>query len=58
MDITLYQKMYAIICAAASDAVDLLSQKNPLQAKFLLEQALLRAEELYLSYEVTTTDTE
>ncbi len=45
-----YQKMYAILCSAASDAVDLLSTPNgALQAKVLLEQALLHAEEIYLN---------
>ena len=55
MTIEHYQKMYAILCGAASDAVDLLNTPNgPLQAKALLETALLAAEEIYLSTEPTT----
>ena len=50
MEKELYQKMYAIVCSAASDAVDLLSAPGGiLQTKRLLEKALLSAEELYLS---------
>ena len=50
METNLYQKMYAIVCSAASDAVDLLSTPGGiLQAKTLLEKARLSAEELYLS---------
>ena len=50
MDLELYKKMYAIVCSAADRAVTLLSlPENTLQAKVLLEQALLSAEELYLS---------
>lgn len=42
--------MYAIVCGAASEAIDLLSKTGGiLQAKVLLETALLSAEELYLS---------
>ena len=52
MTIEHYQKMYAILCAAASDAIDLLSAPNStLQAKVLLEQALSQAEEIYLTAE-------
>ena len=52
MELELYKKMYAIVCGAASDAIDLLSAPNStLQANLLLEQALLSAEELYLSPE-------
>ncbi len=50
MDVTLYQKMYAIVCGAASDAIDLLrSRENILQAQTLLENALLQAEEMYIN---------
>ena len=53
MDPELYKKMYAIVCSAADHAVTLLTApESALQAKVLLEQALLSAEELYLS----TTD--
>lgn len=57
MTLSLYQKMYAIVCAAASDAIDLLrSRENILQAQTLLESALLRAEEMYLDAEETATE--
>ena len=57
MTLSLYQKMYAIVCAAASDAIDLLrSRENILQAQTLLESALLRAEEMYLDVEETATE--
>ena len=45
-----YKKMYAILCGAISDALDVLpySPEN-LNARFLLEKALTEAEELYLN---------
>ena len=43
-----YQKMYAIVCAAASDAIDLMDRGDTTQARELLARALLRAEEIYL----------
>ena len=47
----LYWKMYAILCGAASDAVDALQDsKNSLYARNLLEQAILQTENLYISY--------
>ena len=52
MELQLYQKMYAIVCGAASDAIDMLSTPNGiLQARLTLEQALQRAEELYLNHD-------
>lgn len=49
MSLQLYQKMYAILCGAASDAIDLLSTpEGVLSAKLRLEQALQDAEELYI----------
>jgi hypothetical protein len=49
MDVTLYQKMYAIVVSAADRAIDLLSKPETApQAKALLEQALLSAEDVYL----------
>ena len=54
MDQNIYQKMYAILCGAASDAVDALTPPtNPLSARCILIQALQEAEELYLQ----STDT-
>ncbi len=54
MDIICYQRMYAKLCAAASDAIDLLSSEDgTIKAKLLLEKALLEAEELYVSNDDT-----
>ena len=44
-----YQKMYAILCAAASDAIDLIAAGEQEKAAVLLQNALDTAEELYLS---------
>ncbi len=52
MTLECYKKMYAKLCAAASDAIDLLDHpNNSLYVKISLEKALLDAEELYLSSE-------
>lgn len=52
MNLECYRKMYALLCAASSQVIDLLEeQNNILRAKCLLEQAVLDAEELYLSCE-------
>ena len=46
----LYRKLYAILCGAASDPIDLLATPNGiLQAKLLLENALQTAEDLYIN---------
>ena len=48
---TPYPKMYALLCAAASGAIDALPHTaGTLQARCLLEKALREAEEIYLSY--------
>ena len=44
-----YQKMYAVLCAAASDAIDLIAAGEQEKAAVLLQNALDTAEELYLS---------
>ena len=44
-----YQKMYAVLCAAASDAIDLIAADEQEKAAALLQNALDTAEELYLS---------
>ena len=44
-----YRKMYAILCAAASDAVDLLREGRQASAEETLLAALSRAEELYIA---------
>ena len=44
-----YQKMYAIICGAASDAIDVLTDTaDTTQAISILQKALWMAEELYI----------
>ena len=44
-----YQKMYAILCAAASEAITLLKDIPPaLPAKCALQAALYQAEDLYI----------
>lgn len=46
-----YKKMHALLCGAASDSLDILSQSADEQAvlsvQFLLQQALVRAEGVY-----------
>ena len=47
-----YKKMYAIMCAAASEALDALQETAENTAgRELLQQALYEAEELYVSAE-------
>ena len=43
-----YQKMYALLCGAASDAVDLIEQGEDRKASALLREALLKAEDMYI----------
>ncbi len=50
MEIELYQKMYARLCAGVSDAIDLLKEpNNALYVSALLQKALDEAEKLYLN---------
>jgi len=45
-----YQKMYYILCRAASDAIDKLSETEENQeARQMLQAALLETEEIYVS---------
>ena len=47
-----YKKMYAILCAAASEALDALpATEENTAGRALLQQALYEAEELYVSGE-------
>lgn len=49
MDQNIYQKLYAMLCGAASDAVDALDHpSNALLARCILVRALQEAEELYI----------
>lgn len=47
-----YKKMYTVLCGAASDSLDILSKGSDEQAifsvQFLLQQALMRAEDVYI----------
>jgi hypothetical protein len=43
-----YAKMYALLCGAASEAIDLIESNNPAGAAALLRRALLEAEEFYV----------
>ncbi len=55
MNIDSYKKMYAILCAVASDAIDLLAKEGGrAQASLLLEKALLEAEEIYIGWDEIT----
>ncbi len=52
-----YEKMYALICGAASDALDLLLETEENQpGRERLQAALLQAEELYISAEDKDTE--
>ena len=45
-----YKKMYALLCAAASEALDLLPETEETRAgRDALQDALLQAEEMYIS---------
>ena len=50
-----YAKMYALLCGAASEAVELIEKDAPEQAARLLKSALPEAEELYISAGENTT---
>ncbi len=43
-----YEKMYAILCSAASDAVNLLESCGLQQAIELLKEGLLQTETMYI----------
>ena len=51
-----YPKMYAILCAAASEAIDLIAGRKQDEAVNLLQSALLTAEDLYISAEDEVRD--
>lgn len=53
-----YQKMYAILCAAASEAMDLLQLKQNQSAYQCLQNALHQTEELYVTAEDDEKDSE
>ncbi len=46
----LYWKMYVLLCGAVSDASDALQDPhNGLHARIILETAILKAEDMYLT---------
>lgn len=47
-ELQLYQKMYALLCGGASDALDALENGEIAKAEALLQTALHQAEEQYL----------
>lgn len=50
MEHNIYQKLYAVVCGAASDAVDVLADPaNSLYARCILIKALQDAEDYYLN---------
>lgn len=52
METEMHKKMYAILCYAASEALDALeSPENTGKAKEILQNALWQAEELYITAE-------
>ncbi len=54
-----YKKMYAILCAAAPDALEALPfTAQTLTARCLLERGLREAEEMYLQWTSPQTDEE
>ncbi len=50
----IHARMYAILCVAASEAIDLIDARKYTKARSLLEKALNEAEDLYIEQ----TDTE
>lgn len=46
-----YEKMYAVLCGAISDALDDLNNKSKVRA--ILEEALLKTEEMYITADLS-----
>lgn len=52
MTLECYKKMYAILCGAVSDAIDLIDGANScLDVKNHLQKALMDAEDIYLEWD-------
>ena len=47
-----YKQLYATLCAAQSDAIDLLERRENFEALLLLRKSLEQAEELYIESEL------
>ena len=43
-----YKQLYALLCSAQSDAIDLLERRENFEALLLLRKSLEQAEELYI----------
>ena len=47
-----YKQLYATLCAAQSEAIDLLERRENFKALLLLRKSLSEAEELYIASEL------
>ena len=47
-----YKQLYATLCAAQSDAIDLLERRENFEALLLLRRSLEQAEKLYVGSEL------
>ena len=47
-----YKQLYATLCAAQSEAIDLLERRENFEALLLLRKSLEQAEELYIESEL------
>ena len=47
-----YKQLYATLCAAQSEAIELLEQRRNFEALLLLRKSLFEAEELYITSEL------
>lgn len=57
-DIDVLRQMYATVCGGADDMLTLLESGNVWEGKKVLQDALLRAEELYIAAEQASDELE
>ncbi len=43
-----YKKMYAILCGAISDALDMVKEGNMIKVNAILQNAILTTEDMYI----------
>ena len=55
-DIDVLRQMYAVLCGGIDDALTLLENAGVHEAKKVLQEALYRAEELYIAGEQTADE--
>ena len=55
-DIDVLRQIYAVLCGAIDDALTLLENAGVHEAKKVLQEALYRAEELYIAGEQTADE--